>query len=99
MSEGLAWRTFRLGTASFYPERSDLVQEAQQLAAMLGGRLEIPKLSWNYFWIQKLFGLIVAKRARLFYNQWKTSLLTSWDKALFELERRSDSLLRSTQKP
>jgi glycosyltransferase involved in cell wall biosynthesis len=84
---------------SFYPERSDLVQEAQQLAAMLGGRLEIPKLSWNYTWIQKLFGLIVAKRATLFYNQWKTSLLTSWDKALFELERRSDSLLRSTQKP
>ena len=33
---------------NFYPERPDLMQEAQQLAAMLGGRLELPKLSWKY---------------------------------------------------
>src|SRR5215475_9123549 len=48
---------------NFYPERPDLMQEAQQLAAMLGGRLEVPKLSWKYLWIQKLFGFTAAKRA------------------------------------
>ncbi len=71
---------------NFYPERPDLVQEAQQLAAMLGGRLEIPKLSWKYRWIQKLFGWSMAKEVRQRWNQYKSSVMRSWDKALFRLE-------------
>jgi glycosyltransferase involved in cell wall biosynthesis len=74
----------------FFEDRPDLARELEQLAVALGGRLEIPGLSWKYLWIQKLFGWSIAKRAMLSYNQWKTSLLTSWDKALFELERRRD---------
>lgn len=70
----------------FYPERADLVRQSQQLAAMLGGRLEIPKLSWKYLWIQKLFGLTVAKRVRQRWNQCKLSTIRSWDKTLFRLE-------------
>src|SRR2546423_4259638 len=71
---------------NFYPERPDLMQEAQQLAAMLGGRLEIPKVSWKYAWIQRLFGFAVAKRASQRWNHHKSSLMRSWDKALFRLE-------------
>jgi len=71
---------------NFYPERPDLVQEAQQLAAMLGGRLEIPKLPWKYLWIQKLFGWTAAKQVRQRWNQYKSSVKRSWDKALFRLE-------------
>src|SRR5262249_44882468 len=42
---------------SFYPDRLDLVEEAEQFAATLGGRLEVPPgLSWKYAWIQKCFG-------------------------------------------
>jgi hypothetical protein len=37
---------------NFYPNRPDLVQEAQQLAASLGGRLSLPKASWKYAWIE-----------------------------------------------
>ena len=70
----------------FYPDRPDLMQEAQQLAGMLGGRLQPPKLSWKYLWIQKLFGLAVAKRVRTRWNQYKSSVMRSWDKALFRLE-------------
>jgi glycosyltransferase involved in cell wall biosynthesis len=70
----------------FYPERADLVRQSQQLAAMLGGRLEIPKLSWKYLWIQKLFGLTVAKRVRRRWNQYKSSIMISWDKTMFRLE-------------
>jgi len=75
----------------FYPERADLVRQSQQLAATLGGRLEIPKLSWKYLWIQKLFGLTAAKSLRREYNIRKTNLLRSWDQALFYIERRSGS--------
>ena len=71
---------------NFYPERPDLMQEAQQLAAMLGGRLEAPKLSWKYLWIQKLFGFAAAKRASQRWNHYKSSMMRSWDKALFRLE-------------
>src|SRR5215475_2820918 len=45
---------------SFYPNRPDLVQEAQQLAAELGGQLSLPKASWKFAWIEKLFGFGAA---------------------------------------
>ncbi len=80
----LAYIQLRYGV--FYPERPDLMQEAQQLAGMLGGRLQPPKLSWKYLWIQKLFGFAVAKRVRSRWNQHKSSVMRSWDKALFRLE-------------
>jgi glycosyltransferase involved in cell wall biosynthesis len=71
---------------NFYPERPDLMQEAQQLAASLGGRLSLPKVSWKYAWIQRLFGFAVAKRASQRWNDYKSSVMRSWDKALFRLE-------------
>jgi glycosyltransferase involved in cell wall biosynthesis len=73
----------------FYPDQLALVKQSHQLAAMLGGRLEIPRLSWKYRWIQKLFGFAVAKRVRQHWNQYKSSVLRSWDKALFHLETRN----------
>jgi len=71
---------------NFYPERPDLMQEAQQLAASLGGRLSLPNVSWKYAWIQRLFGFAVAKRASQRWNDYKSSVMRSWDKALFRLE-------------
>ena len=77
---------------TFYPERPDLEQEAQQLAASLGGRLSLPKVSWKYAWIQKLFGFGAAKHAQLHYNRAKSSLLRAWDKMMYLLERRGRSV-------
>jgi glycosyltransferase involved in cell wall biosynthesis len=70
----------------FYPDRPDLVQQSQRLAADLGSRLEVPRLTWKYAWIQKIFGWTTAKRAQLVYNQFKSSVLSSWDAALFRLK-------------
>ena len=74
---------------NFYPNRPDLVQEAQQLAAGLGGRLSLPKASWKYAWIEKLFGFAAAKHAQLYYNRGKSSTLRAWDKMMYSLERHS----------
>jgi glycosyltransferase involved in cell wall biosynthesis len=71
----------------FYPDRPDLVQEAQQLAASLGGRLSIPKASWKYAWIEKLFGFAAAKHTQLYYNRAKSSALRTWDWMMYSLER------------
>ena len=73
---------------NFYPDRSDILQEARQIAQSLGGQLHTPRLSWKYAWIEKLFGLNVAKRAQHQYNQNKTFLLQSWDRLMYALEDR-----------
>jgi glycosyltransferase involved in cell wall biosynthesis len=74
---------------TFYPNRPDLVQEAQQLAASLGGRVSLPKPSWKYAWIEKLFGLGAAKHTQMHYNQAKSFVLRAWDRMMYELERKS----------
>ena len=73
----------------FYPERMDLFREVQQLASALGGEVQVPRLTWKYTWLEKLFGWPVAKRTQMYYNQLKWSVIRSYDKALFELERRN----------
>ncbi len=70
----------------FYPNRPDLVREAQQLAATLGGRLSPPKASWKYAWIERLFGFAAAKRTQVCYNQCKSSALRTWDKMMYSFE-------------
>jgi glycosyltransferase involved in cell wall biosynthesis len=73
----------------FYPERLDIVREAEQLAADLGGRLDTPRFSWKYEWVRCLFGRQLAKRAQLCLPRVKWSLLRLWDRVLFRLEGAS----------
>jgi glycosyltransferase involved in cell wall biosynthesis len=70
----------------FYPERPDVVAEAEQMARELGGQLRIPGLSWKYLWIAALFGPILAKRAQVSFPRIKWSLVRLWDKTLFRVE-------------
>jgi glycosyltransferase involved in cell wall biosynthesis len=79
-------KSLQTGLINFYPEQPAFIRQSQQLAATLGGRLEIPKLSWKYLWLQKLFGFTAAKRAREHWNNCKASVLRFCDKALFRLE-------------
>ena len=72
----------------FYPERPDMVEQMQKTAGELGGRLEIPRLSWKYSWIKSVFGPALAKRARISLPRVKWSMVRFWDKTLFRLENR-----------
>lgn len=73
---------------NFYPERPDIVNQAQELAASLGGKLEIPRLSWKYVWIDAVLGRSAAKRAKIYLPKMRWSCQRFWDKALFRLENR-----------
>jgi glycosyltransferase involved in cell wall biosynthesis len=73
---------------TFHPDRPDLVEEAHKLAENLGGRLSIPKASWKYAWIEKLFGFGAAKHSQLYYNQCKCRLLRAWDRLLYSFDHR-----------
>jgi len=76
---------------TFYPNRPDLVQEAQQLANSLGGQLSIPKAPWKYIWIEKLFGYGAAKETQWYYNQAKSFTLREWDRIMYELSAKASS--------
>ena len=74
---------------SFYPEQPEIVEQARQLAATLGGRLQVPPpMSWKYSWIDRSFGRPLAKRAEVALRRWKWSVIRSADKALARLDRR-----------
>jgi glycosyltransferase involved in cell wall biosynthesis len=73
----------------FYPERPDIVDEAERLATELGGRLDVPQLSWKYDWIRRLFGWDRAKRVQMSSRAVKWAVRRWCDRALFRLERRT----------
>ena len=43
--------------ANFYPERRDIIEQAEQMAMNLGGQLRPPHVAWKYVWIRTMFGL------------------------------------------
>ena len=71
----------------FYPSRPDLIEQAQQLADSLGGRLSLPRASWKYFWIEKLFGFATAMQTQSAYNWVKFSALKTYDRMMYSFER------------
>jgi glycosyltransferase involved in cell wall biosynthesis len=70
----------------FYPDRLDIVQKAEQLAATLGGQLEVPSLSWKYDWIRKAFGWPLAKGVSIRMSRYKWSVIRAWDRVLSRFE-------------
>ncbi|MBV8215235.1 MAG: glycosyltransferase, partial [Verrucomicrobia bacterium] len=75
----------------FYPERGDIVKEAQGLAGELGGQLEAPRLRWKYAWMKPMFGWESAKWAQSALPQMKAACLRKCDRALFLLEEKRDT--------
>ena len=71
----------------FYPNRPDLILEAEQLADTLGGRLSLPTVSWKYTWVEKLFGFAAAKQMQTHYNQSKSFALRTYDRLMYSLQR------------
>jgi hypothetical protein len=71
----------------FYPERPDIVQQARELAASLGGDLKTPQLSWKYRWIKEMFGWDNAKWVQEALRSAKAAWSASWDKVLYRWEK------------
>ncbi|MFL6449627.1 MAG: glycosyltransferase family 2 protein [Bryobacteraceae bacterium] len=70
----------------FYPEHNGIINEAEQLAADLGGKLYPPSLSWKYSWIKALFGWELAKRAQSKTRSARWSFQSRWDRLLFTIQ-------------
>jgi glycosyltransferase involved in cell wall biosynthesis len=72
----------------FYPERSNILAEANALATELGGTLGTPFLSWRYSWLKVLFGWVAVKPAQSFVRKIRWGLATKLDYLLYRLEER-----------
>jgi glycosyltransferase involved in cell wall biosynthesis len=72
-----------------YPERPDIVEGLEKIAAELGGRLEPPRLRWKYAWIKSLFGWQAAKQMQLALPMLKASYLRAWDRTMYHLRLHS----------
>ena len=70
----------------FYPERLDIVRQMEQLAATLGGRLEVPLFSGKHVWIQEVVGWPLLKRLQTAKRRLRWSTARSVDRVLFLLE-------------
>ena len=70
----------------FYPERTDLVAEAQRLAGELQGRLEEPRLRWKYAWMKPVFGWRTAKSAQMALPQLKASCIRQLARLRYRFE-------------
>jgi len=70
----------------FYPNRPDLVKQAESIAKELGGSLRTPELSWKFALVAGLFGGLKAKQVQASMVRLKWSLLRSWDKMLFQVQ-------------
>lgn len=71
----------------YYPQRADLVERLNALAASVGGKLETPALSWKYNWLRGILGWDLAKRSQDVLPRWKWSLVRLWDKALYQFRK------------
>ena len=70
----------------FYPNRPDLLKQAEEMATSLGGTLYLPKLSWKAQLVSFLVGQQQVKRARTMIERVKWSVIRGWDKMLFSVE-------------
>ena len=79
----------------FYPERTDIVREAELKAKELGDELRPPQLSWKYAWLKKTFGWSVAKNTALQMREIRWSVMKSLDKTMVRMKNRNNSLTTS----
>lgn len=80
---------------NFYPERTDILSQAERLAGELGGRLWPPHLSWKYSWIKSSFGWTAAKNTAIQLREIRWSLAKSLDKTMFRVKNRNGWLTSS----
>lgn len=72
----------------FYPNRPDLVRQAEDLAISLGGTLKPPQLSWRLSLLSAVFGAYQAKRAKASMVSLKWSIIRGWDKMLLQIQAK-----------
>jgi glycosyltransferase involved in cell wall biosynthesis len=72
---------------SFYPERPDLLQQLESMAAQLGGKLAPPEFRWKYAWMERWIGPMRTKKAQLLLPQLRATAEQTWERAMHRCGR------------
>jgi len=80
------WNYLRNSLIHFYPERPDIVEQAEKLALEMGAPLGPPELSWKYSWIRSVFGWNIAKRSQILSRKSRWRYEKIWDRILLYAE-------------
>jgi O-antigen/teichoic acid export membrane protein/glycosyltransferase involved in cell wall biosynthesis len=83
----------------FYPEKSDIVTEAQEIAKELGEPLGEPSLSWKYSWVKTAFGWGMSKRMQVSLRKVRWQVAGEWDKAISQMETRLSLAMAGADTP
>ena len=70
----------------FYPDKHEIIKQAEDMARELGGDLGPPSLSWKYSWMKTMFGWHVAKHGQQMLLSCRWWLERISDKALFLID-------------
>jgi O-antigen/teichoic acid export membrane protein/glycosyltransferase involved in cell wall biosynthesis len=70
---------------NFYPEHREILSEIADMERQLGGRLELPQLSWEYVWLRNIFGWHAVKPAQRFLRKIRWSSERYVRKVMFEM--------------
>ncbi len=72
----------------FYPERHDIIKQAEQMAEDMGRQLEPPHLHWKYSWIKTVLGWLLVKRLQIILPGIRWTVTKFWDKVLYTVDNR-----------
>jgi glycosyltransferase involved in cell wall biosynthesis len=75
----------------FYPERLEIIRQAESMAEQLAGPLGKPSLSWKYNWAKSTFGWGPAKRMQVSLRKIRWQMTKSMDKMVFRIETQIGS--------
>jgi len=73
------------------PHRPDIMNAMQQMAEILGGKVDLPEvinpLRWKFAWMKNIFGHNVAYQAQVYLPRMKHATFRAWDRTMFEVEK------------
>jgi glycosyltransferase involved in cell wall biosynthesis len=71
----------------FYPDRSDIIEMARDVAAELGGELSVKEAIGNRARMERILGRRLTERVRSTVPKTKAWLAMNWDKLLFSVSQ------------
>ena len=85
-------RYLRNNLLYFYPEKMEILEQAQLAAAELGEHLEKPSLSWQYEFVKRVLGWGRANKIKVHLRRTKWQALKLLDRTIFRIEKRLERL-------
>jgi len=81
----------------FYPDSPEIVDEAQEVAAHLGGELQRPRLKWKYRPVETLFGYNAAVKMSRILPRLRSRATSNWDGFLYRLSSSNRQPINATR--